>query len=78
MRPVPDRQRSHVPGIAATVQDRFLIEQAPLIFQRMSDVAREAACALFVLSDKDTLDSLAEDQGMGPALNRLATWMKDA
>lgn len=43
----------------------------------MSHVARDAACALFVLSNKDTLDSLAEDQRMGPALHRLVTWMKD-
>lgn len=54
------------------------LARRPGLVKGMSHVAREAACALFVLSNKDTLDSLAKDQRMGPALNRLATWMKDA
>lgn len=54
------------------------LARRPDLVKGMSHVAREAACALFVLSDKDKLDSLVEDQRMGPALNRLVTWMKDA
>lgn len=54
------------------------LARRPDLVKGMSHVAREAACALFVLSDKGMLDSLAKDQRMGPALNRLANWMKDA
>ena len=54
------------------------LARRPDLVKGMSHVAREAACTLFVLSDKGTLDSLAEDQRMGPALHRLVTWAKDA
>ena len=54
------------------------LARRPDLVKGMSHVAREAACALFVLSNKDRLDSLAEHQRMGPALHRLVTWMKDA
>ena len=54
------------------------LARRPDLVKGMSHVAREAACALFVLSNKDILDSLAEVQRMGPALHRLVTWMRDA
>lgn len=54
------------------------LARRPDLVKGMSHVAREAACALFALSDKGILDSLVKDQRMGSALNRLADWMKDA
>ena len=44
----------------------------------MSHVAREAAKVLFAISDKDLLRSIAKDQRMGLALERLEKWAKDA
>ena len=54
------------------------LARRPGLVKGMSHVAREAACTLFVLSDKEILDSLVKDQRMGSALNQLAIWMKDA
>lgn len=54
------------------------LARRPDLVKGMSHIAREAACTLFVLSDKGILDSLVMNQRMGPALHRLVTWMKDA
>lgn len=54
------------------------LARRPDLVKGMSHVAREAACTLFVLSEKGILDSLVKDQRMGSALNQLAIWMKDA
>lgn len=64
----------------STSNEQTVVDLArrPDLVKGMSHVARDAACALFVLSNKEKLDSLAEDQRMGPAIHRLVTWMKDA
>lgn len=64
----------------ATSNEQTVVDLArrPDLVKGMSHVARDAARALFVLSDKGILDSLAKDQRMGLALNRLAIWMRDA
>lgn len=54
------------------------LARRPDLVKGMSHVAREAACTLYVLSDKGILDALVKEQRMGSALNRLAGWMKDA
>lgn len=54
------------------------LARRPDLVQGMAHVAREAACTLFALSDKEQLNYLVKDQRMGPALHRLESWMKDA
>lgn len=54
------------------------LARRPDLVKGMSHVAKEAACTLFVLSDKGELDILVKDQRMGPAQHRLESWMKDA
>lgn len=54
------------------------LAKRPDLVKGMSHVAQEAACTLFALSDKGQLDLLAKEQRMGPALDRLASWTKDA
>jgi predicted transcriptional regulator of viral defense system len=51
------------------------LARRPDLIQGMAHVAQEAACTLFVLSDKEQLNFLVKDQRMGPALNRLESWM---
>ena len=54
------------------------LARRPNLVKGMSHVAQEAASFLFLLSDIEQLDILAKDQRVGPAIDRLASWTKDA
>ena len=62
----------------STEQTAVDLARRPDLVKGMSHVAKEAAAALYLLSDKSKLDSLAKEQRMGPALERLSEWVKDA
>lgn len=54
------------------------LAKRPDLVNGMSEVAREAARALYLLSERRKLKSLAKDQRMGLALERLGIWITDA
>lgn len=54
------------------------LARRPDLVKGLSNVARDAACSLFVRSDEDKLSALIQEQRMGAALARLKGWMADA
>jgi len=61
----------------ATSKEQTALDLAgrPDLVEGMSYVAQEAARSLFFLCDKNKLDSIARDQRLRSALNRLLQWV---
>ena len=54
------------------------LARRPDLVEGMSSVAHEAACTLYFLSDKNKLDSIANDQRLKSALGRVTQWAQNA